>query len=351
MFESDLEDTVFRRRLMKEVAPGVPVHFSFYSPSVKVQVMHSAENLPGANGRYIGDAVTIEFVPEDAAAVERVREYVWHWEGYNAFTAVRKINHLRRGVCPDDVRGVLERVRGVDKRAAAKTAEALDPEELQELLAGGDFKTLARLPGMGEKRARAVVEFYENERSDRRFLYAANRNDRFRGKPVTTELDLAGDLEEQAWDHAVRARRLGDPDPLGPDEPPGHTTVRNANLMHPLPMTPSLMGRGVYYPEQVELFADTLRRVLVDGEKLTGVGSLRIQRGKLFHTTKMAGVGMKTRARVLASGLLDDEYTYESLVAIPGVTEAQARTIACAARADKERPIPVGAARTEVRVF
>jgi hypothetical protein len=351
MFESDLEDTVFRRRLMKEVAPGVPVHFSFYSPSVKVQVMHSAENLPGANGRYIGDAVTIEFVPEDAAAVERVREYVWHWEGYNAFTAVRKINHLRRGVCPDDVRGVLERVRGVDKRAAAKTAEALDPEELQELLAGGDFKTLARLPGMGEKRARAVVEFYENERSDRRFLYAANRNDRFRGKPVTTELDLAGDLEEQAWDHAVRARRLGDPDPLGPDEPPGHTTVRNANLMHPLPMTPSLMGRGVYYPEQVELFADTLRRVLVDGEKLTGVGSLRIQRGKLFHTTKMAGVGMKTRARVLASGLLDDEYTYESLIAIPGVTEAQARTIACAARADKERPIPVGAARTEVRVF
>jgi Helix-hairpin-helix domain len=314
-------------------------------------VMHSAENLPGANGRYIGDAVTIEFVPEDAAAVERVREYVWHWEGYNAFTAVRKINHLRRGVCPDDVRGVLERVRGVDKRAAAKTAEALDPEELQELLAGGDFKTLARLPGMGEKRARAVVEFYENERSDRRFLYAANRNDRFRGKPVTTELDLAGDLEEQAWDHAVRARRLGDPDPLGPDEPPGHTTVRNANLMHPLPMTPSLMGRGVYYPEQVELFADTLRRVLVDGEKLTGVGSLRIQRGKLFHTTKMAGVGMKTRARVLASGLLDDEYTYESLIAIPGVTEAQARTIACAARADKERPIPVGAARTEVRVF
>jgi hypothetical protein len=111
------------------------------------------------------------------------------------------------------------------------------------------------------------------------------------------------------------------------------------------------MGRGVYYPEQVELFADTLRRVLVDGEKLTGVGSLRIQRGKLFHTTKMAGVGMKTRARVLASGLLDDEYTYESLIAIPGVTEAQARTIACAARADKERPIPVGAARTEVRVF
>jgi hypothetical protein len=351
MFESDLEDTVFRRRLMKEVAPGVPVHFSFYSPSVKVQVMHSAENLPGANGRYIGDAVTIEFVPDDAAAVERVREYVWHWEGYNAFTAVRKINHLRRGVCPDDVRGVLERVRGVDKRAAAKTAEALDPEELQELLAGGDFKTLARLPGMGEKRARAVVEFYENERSDRRFLYAANRYDRFRGKPVTTELDLAGDLEEQVWDHAVRARRLGAPDPLGPDEPPGHTTVRNANLMHPLPMTPSLMGRGVYYPEQVELFADTLRRVLVDGERLTGVGSLRIQRGKLFHTTKMAGVGMKTRARVLASGLLDDEYTYESLIAIPGVTEVQARTIASAARAEKERPIPVGAARTEVRVF
>ena len=352
MFESDLEDNVFRRRLMKEVAPGVPVHFSFYSPSVKVQVMSPAENLPGANGRYIGDAVTIEFVPDDAAAVERVREYVWHWEGHNAFTAVRKINHLRRGVCPESVQGILERVRGVDKRAAAKTAEALDPEELEEILAGGDFKTLARLPGMGEKRARAVVEFYENEKSDRRFLYAANRNDRFRGKPVITELDFSGDLEAQVWEHAVRARRLGDPDPLGPEEPPGHTTVRNANLMHPLPMTPSLMGRGVYYPEQVELFADRCRQVLVDGERLAGVGALRVQRGKLFHTTKMAGVGMKTRARILASGLLDDEYTYESLIAIPGVTEAQARTIARAARTEaaKEGSVPVEAARTEVRV-
>jgi hypothetical protein len=351
MFESDLEDNVFRRRLMKEVAPGVPVHFSFYSPSVKVQVMHPAENLPGANGRYIGDAVTIEFVPDDAAAVERVREYVWHWEDYNAFTAVRKINHLRRGVCPEGVQGILERVRGIDKRAAAKTAEVLDPEELGELLSRGDFKTLARLPGMGEKRARAAVEFYENERGGRRFLYAANRNDRFRGKPIITELDLGGDLEAQVWEHAVLARRLGDSDPLGPEEPPGHTTVRNANLMHPLPMTPSLMGRGVYYPEQIGLFADTLRSVLVDGEKLAGVGALRIQRGKLFHTTKMAGVGIKTRARVLASGLLDDEYTYESLVAIPGVTEAQARTIASAARAVKEGPVPVGAARTEVRVY
>src|SRR5919112_1694407 len=319
MFETDLEDNVFRRRLMKEVAPGIPVHFSFYSPSVKVQIMHPAETLPGANGRYVGDAVTIEFVPEDAAAVESVQ-------------------------------GVLERVRGVDKRAAAKTAEAIEFEDLQEILACGDFKTLARLPGMGEKRARAVVEFYENERSDRRFLYAANRNDRFRGKPVVTELDLGGDLEEQVWEHAVRARRLGDPDPLGSEEPPGHTTVRNANLMHPLPMTPSLMGRGVFYPEQIGLFSDTLGRVLLDGERLAGVGSLRIQRGKLFHTTKMAGVGMKTRARVLASGLLDDEYTYESLVAIPGVTEAQARIIAGAARAVKEGSVPIGAARTEVRV-
>ena len=92
---------------------------------------------PGANGRYIGDAVTIEFVPDDAAAVERVREYVWHWEGYNAFTAVRKINHLRRGVCPEGVQGILERVRGIDKRAAAKTAEVLDPEELGSYSPGG----------------------------------------------------------------------------------------------------------------------------------------------------------------------------------------------------------------------
>jgi len=349
MFESNSEDNVFRRRLMKEVAPGIPVHLSFYSPSVKVQVMFPAENLPGANGRYIGDAVTIEFVPEDSAAVERVREFVWHWEVHNAFTAVRKIGHLRRSVCSESVQGVLERVRGVDKRAAAKTTEVLDYEELQEILLRGDFKTLARLPGMGEKRARAVVKFYENERSGRCFLYAANRNDRFRGKPVITELDLEGDLEEQAWEHAVRARRLGDSDPLSPEEPPGHTTVRNANLMHPLPMTPSLMGRGVYYPEQIELFADTLRRVILDGEKLAGVDALRIQRGKLFHTTKIAGVGMKTRARVLASGLLDEEYTYESLAAIPGVTETQARTIADAAR---KRPVPVslGAERTEVRV-
>jgi hypothetical protein len=349
MFETDLEDNVFRRRLMKEVVPGVPVHLSFYSPSVKVQVMYPAEHLPGANGRYIGDAVTIEFVPDDAAAVERVREYVWHWEDHNAFTAVRKIGHLRRGVCPESVQGFLERVRGVDKRAAAKTAEVLDVGELQEILACGDFKTLARLPGMGEKRARAVVEFYENERSDRRFLYAANRNDRFRGKPVVTELDLGGDLEEQVWEHAVRARRLGDPDPLGPEEPPGHTTVRNANLMHPLPMTPSLMGRGVFYPEQIEIFAETLGRGLVDGERLVGVDSLRIQRGKLFHTTKMPGVGMKTRARVLASGLLDAEYTYDNLAAIPGVTETQARTIAESVKKVRV-PAPLGAVRTEVRV-
>src|SRR3712207_5900280 len=97
--------------------------------------------------------------------------------------------------------------------------------------------------------------------------------------PVVTELDLEKDIEEQVWDHALRAQDLGDPDPLSPNEPPGHTTVRDANLLHPLPMTPSLMSRGVYYPEQIELFADTLRRVLVDGERLSGVGSLRIQRG------------------------------------------------------------------------
>jgi Helix-hairpin-helix domain len=348
MFESDLEDNTFRRRLMKEVAPGVPVHFSFYSPSVKVQIQPFAEHLPGANGRYVGDAVTIEFVPEDAAAVERVREFVWYWEEHNAFTGVRKINHLRRGVCPESVQGILERVRGVDKRAAAKAAEAAGLEELQELIAERDCKTLARLPGLGERRARAVVEFYENEGSARRFLYAANRNDRFRGRPVITELDLEGDLEEQVYEHAARARSLGDPDPLGPEEPPGHTTVRDANLVHPLPMTPSLMSRGVFYDEQIELFADALRRVLIDGERLAGVGSLRIQRGKLFHTTKMPGVGMKTRARILASGLLDDEYTYENLVAIQGVTETQARTIADAAGIEAAR-IEAGA-RTEVRV-
>jgi hypothetical protein len=89
MFESDFEDNIFRRRLMKEVAPGLPTHFSFYSPMVKVQVQSSAEHLPGANGRYIGEAVTIEFVPEDAAAVERVREFVWQWEEHNEFTACR----------------------------------------------------------------------------------------------------------------------------------------------------------------------------------------------------------------------------------------------------------------------
>jgi hypothetical protein len=160
---------------------------------------------------------------------------------------------------------------------------------------------------------------------------------------VVTELDLGRDLEEQVWDHALRAQALGDPDPLSPNEPPGHTTVRDANLLHPLPMTPSLMSRGVYYPEQIELFADTLRRVLIDGERLAGVDALRVQRGKLFHMTRMPGVGMKTRSRVMASGLLDDEYTYENLVAIPGVTEAQARAIAEAARTN-------GVARTEVRV-
>lgn len=337
MFEFENEDGVFRRRLMKEVAPGVPVHFSFYSPMVKVQVQADAEHLPGANGRYIGDGVTIEFVPEDGAAVERVREFVWRWEEHNAFTAVRKINHLRRGVDPAGVRGILERVRGVDRRAAAKTAEAVEAGELWEMVRSGSHKELARLPGMGEKRARAVVEFYANEGDPRRFLYAANRNDRFRGQPVVTPLDLGGDLLEQVRAHAVRAQELGDGDPLSPDEPPGHTTVRNANLLRPLPMTPSLMGRGVFHPEQVARFAELLERVLLDGERLAGVEELRVQRGKLFHTTRMAGIGFKTRARVLASGLLDDEYTFENLVAIPGITEAQARTIASAARAQEVR--------------
>ncbi len=350
MFESDFEDNIFRRRLMKEVAPGLPTHFSFYSPMVKVQVQPSAEHLPGANGRYIGEAVTIEFVPEDAAAVERVREFVWQWEEHNEFTAVRKINHLRRGVDPESVQGILERVRGVDKRAAAKAAEAADPDELRERIEAEDAKALARLPGLGEKRAYAVVEFYRNQKSPRRFLYAANRNDRFRGAPVITELDLSGDLQAQAVDHAVRAQSLGDPDPLSPNEPPGHTTVRNPNLSHPLPMTPSLMGRSVYYPEQVALFANLLRRVLVDGETLAGVDALRIQRGKVFHMTKLPGVGMKTRARVLASGLLDAEYTYENLVGIPGVTETQARTIAEAARGDVEAARNGGLSRMEVRV-
>ena len=149
MFESDLEDNIFRRRLMKEVAAGVPVHFSFYSPRVKVQIQDAAEHLPGANGRYIGDGVTIEFVPEDAAAVERVREFVWRWEEHNEFTAVRKINHLRRGVDPESVQGILERVRGVDKRAAAKAAEAVEPDELREMIEAEDAKALARLPGLG----------------------------------------------------------------------------------------------------------------------------------------------------------------------------------------------------------
>ena len=327
---------------MKEVAPEVPVHFSFYSPSVKVQVMYPAEHVPGTNGRYIGNGVTIEFVPEDAAAVERVREMVWQWEETNAFTAVRKINHLRRGVDPASVEGLLERVRGVDKRAAAKAAEAIDPDGLRELIDAEDAKDLSRLPGIGSKRAQAIIEFYRNEHDPRRFLYAANRNDRFRGQPITTELDLAKDLEEQVWDHASRARTLGEPDAMGPGEPPGHTTVRDPNMLHPLAMTPSLMGRGVYYPEQIEIYADVLKRVLVDGEKLAGVDELRIQRGKIFHTHKLPGVGMKTRMRVLASGLLDDEYTYENLARIPGVTDAQARTIAEAAKAE--------AARSGVRV-
>src|SRR4028118_995157 len=346
MFDSDLEDNVFRRRLLKEVAPGVPVSFSFYSPSVKVQVMFPAEHMPRARGRWRRRGGASGLGAGDGAAVERVREFVWYWEHHNAFTAVRKINHLRRGVCPTGVQGMLELVRGVDKRAAAKAAEAMEPDELRHMLDRGDFKTLARVPGMGEKRARAVVEYHDNERSERRFLHAANRNDRFRGAPVQTELDLDRDLEEQVWEHAEKARRLGDPDPLGPGEPPGHTTVRNANLLHPLPMTPSLMGRGVYHPEQIELFADTLRRVLIDGETLAGVDALRIQRGKLFHTTKMPGVGTKTRARVLASGLLDDEYAYESLGPVPGITDAQARTIDAAAKAELAR----GVARPEARV-
>ncbi|MDQ3506892.1 MAG: helix-hairpin-helix domain-containing protein [Actinomycetota bacterium] len=344
MFDSDFEDKVFRRRLMKEVAPGLPVHLSFYSPSVKVQVMTDAERLPGANGRYVGNAVTIEFVPDGSAAVERVREYVWRWEEHNDFTAVRKINHTRRGVCPTSVEGTLERVKGVDRRAAAKCAEAVEAAELREMISDGDAKSLARLPGIGEKRAKMIVEFYANERSGRRFLYAANRNDRFRGRPVITEIEADGDLEETVWKHAAEARTLGGPDPINGGEPPGHTTVRDANLINPLPMTPSLMGRGVFYPEQIEHFAETLGRILVDGERIAGVDALRIQRGKIFHTAELPGVGMKTRARVLASGLLDTEYTFENLASIEGVTDAQARVIAEAAREAGEKN------RMEVRV-
>jgi hypothetical protein len=59
---------------------------------------------------------------------------------------------------------------------------------------------------------------------------------------------------------------------------------------------------------------------------------------------------MKTRARVLASGLLDAEYTYENLVGIPGVTETQARTIAEAASGDVEAARNGGLSRMEVRV-
>jgi hypothetical protein len=77
--------------------------------------------------------------------------------------------------------------------------------------------------------------------------------------------------------------------------------------------------------------------VLVEGERLAGVENLRIQRGLIFHTTRMPGVGTKTRNRVLASGLLDSEYTYENLISIPGITEAQARAIARAAREAERR--------------
>jgi Holliday junction resolvasome RuvABC DNA-binding subunit len=281
--------------------------------------------------------VTIEFVPEDAAAVERVREYVWHWEQHNAFTAVRKINHLRRGVDPESVQGILELVRGIDKRAATKAAEAIGSDELKEMIATDDVKALARLPGIGEKRAWAVAEFYKNERDERHFLYTANRNNRLWGAPIFTELDLSSDLKKQVADHAAHAQALGDPDPLSPNEPPGHTTVRDANLSYPLPMTPSLMSRSIYYPEQVALFGDVLRRVLVDGKRLAGVDALRIQRGKLFHTHKLPGIGPKTRARVMASGLEETEYTYEQLIGIPGLTETQARTIADAAKAKVAR--------------
>lgn len=338
MAEPNSEDTVFRRRLMKEVAPGIPVHMSFYSPSIKVQVEQSAEEVRGANGRYIGDAVTIEFVPEDGAAVERVREFVWYWEEYNAWTAVRKINHLRRGVDPDSAQGILEWVRGVDKRAAAKASEGMQPEELEELIHADDVKALSRLPGIGERRARTIVEFYRNERSGRVFLYAANRRDRFRGAPVTTELDLSRDLEEQVFEHARRAQKLGDPDPLSASEPPGHTTVRDPNLVHPLPMTPSLMGRNVFYPDQVERFSGILRRVLIEGQRLAGVKELRVERGLIFHTARLPRIGAKTRARVLGSGLLDHEYTYENLLRIPGITEAQARVISEAAKAEARVP-------------
>ena len=77
---------------------------------------------------------------------------------------------------------------------------------------------------------------------------------------------------------------------------------------------------------------------------------MRIQRGKLFHLRKLPGIGTKTRARVMASGLLDSEYTYENLTGIPGLTEAQARTNAEAARTEAEKNGHEALTRAEVRV-
>ena len=195
---------------------------------------------------------------------------MWHWEDHNDFTAVRKIDHLRRGVCPESVQGILERVRGVDKRAAAKTAEVLELEELREILSRrGTSRRWRGCRAWARSGPAPSSSSTRTRGASRRFLYAANRNDRFRGKPVVTELDLG----RRSGGAGVGPRRQGaalwaTPIPLGLEEPPGHTTVRNANLMHPLPMTPSLMGRGVFYPEQIELFAETWGAVLVEGERL-----------------------------------------------------------------------------------
>jgi hypothetical protein len=135
-----------------------------------------------------------------------VREFVWRWEENSAFTGVRKINHLRRGADPCSVEGHAGVVRGVDRRAAAKAVEAVDPDELRDMISAGDAKALARLPGIGEKRAHAVVEFYRNEKSPRRFLYAANRNDRFRGRRFS---------RSWIWTGTSRSRPSSTPPALG----------------------------------------------------------------------------------------------------------------------------------------
>ena len=204
---------------MKEVAAGVPVHFLLLA-SVKVQVMQLRRNLPGANGRYVGDSGHLEFVPDDAGrrrAGARVRLALGEHTTPSR-RCVKSITSAWR--LPDRrARAFWRGFAGVDN-GSGENRRGTRFEELQELLAGGDFKTSRGCLGMGEERARAVVDSTRTRRATGAFCTRKPQRS-FPGKPWSRSSIL-----RETWRSScgstltgAKARR---PDPLGRRAPRPH---------------------------------------------------------------------------------------------------------------------------------